>query len=154
MTVKRKDHDIEADADGDDGEAPEPGLEEDVKSVRVITKAAMAKKVLKKNIRANQLIKFDEDGQGVDADIQESGTKQSKEGKDYDADNVDGGGIDIAKAKEVLKAEDKFDRQVEKQKVRQRKLEERRKLKEAKQKRKKVITISKSFAQYFTGVCI
>ena len=52
------------------------------------------------------------------------------------------GGIDISKAKEILRAEDKFDRQVEKEKVRQRKLEEKRKKKEAQNKRKKVGTIS------------
>ena len=48
------------------------------------------------------------------------------------------GGIDISKAKEVMRAEDKFDRQAEKERVRQRKLEEKRKRKEAEQRRRKV----------------
>ena len=136
LTVKRRDHDIA----GVEVEDQEP-VEHDGKH-KVVTKAAMAKKMLKKNIKANQVIHFDDDGVGVDADAKQGGTKQSEEGKAYDAG--EGSGIDISKAKEVLKAEDKFDRQLEKHRVRQRKLEEKRKLKESKMKRKKASELAGS----------
>jgi len=141
LTVKRKDHDIEGGPASDDEPLPEPAGEgrSSKSAAKVVTKAAIAKKALKKNIRTNQKIQFDEEtGEGVDVDVT---IKKSKEGQEYDNQSQDegkaGGGIDISKAKEILKAEDKFDRKVEKEKVRQRKLEEKRKKKEAQNKRKK-----------------
>ncbi len=92
-------------------------------SKRVITKASIAKKILKKNIKANQKILFDEDG---DTKAIEGGTlKKSKEGQEYDQD-LDLGGIDMEKARKMLKAEDKFDRQVQKEqrKAKKRELKE------------------------------
>jgi len=145
LTMKRKDHEIElGEGEGHEDDLGDLEGQSMKKGNQVITKAALAKKVLKKNIRANQQIHFDEEtGEGVDADAKLTGVKQSKEGKDYEKGEMEGerggggGGIDIAQAKAVLKAEDKFDRQMEKQRVRQRKLEEKRKLKEAKLKRRK-----------------
>ena len=69
--------------------------------------------------------------------IQQStrGSNMDYRGRD-NPDEVDGSAV--SKAKEVMRAEDKFDRQAEKERVRQRKLEEKRKRKEAEQRRRKV----------------
>merc|ERR1712013_709316 len=59
--------------------------------------------------------------------------KLSKEGKEYEEDEADriGGGINIEKAKEVLKAEDKFDKATERARIKEKQKEEnRRKAKE------------------------
>merc|ERR1712109_152247 len=53
--------------------------------------------------------------------------KKSQEGQDYDHDQ-EGGGIDLVKAKKVLKAEDKFDKELKKEQKKAKK----RELKEAK----------------------
>jgi len=136
LTVKRRDHDIDDPLDGE-GETDQNDATEEVTTTpgtsKVLTKAALAKKALRKNLRTNQVIQFDEEGHGVDIDVS---IKKSKEGQEYDDDKA-GGGIDISKAKEVMRAEDKFDRQAEKERVRQRKLEEKRKRKEAEQRRRK-----------------
>ena len=51
-------------------------------------------------------------------------------------EDEDFGGINIDKAKSVLKAEDKFDKLLERQRIKARKLEEKRKAKEAKKRKK------------------
>ena len=91
LTVKRKDHDIEADEGGGNPDEPLPEAGRH-KAAKAVTKAALAKKALKKNIRSNQKIQFDDDGQGVDVDAT---VKKSKEGQDYDVqdDGEDGGGM-------------------------------------------------------------
>ena len=77
----------------------------------------MAKKLLKKKI-GNSKIVFDDEGDVI-ADA--SKQKLSKEGRDYEAEtNVNlGGGINIEKAKEVLKAEDKFDKASERARIKE-----------------------------------
>jgi ATP-dependent RNA helicase DDX10/DBP4 len=131
LQIKRKDHNIEDDdnkASEDDLEAAELDLE---KKVKIVTKAQAAKKTLKKNQTPNQKILFNEEGQG-----QEQGLtlKASVEGQAYDHEEVGQGGIDLEKVKKVLKAEDKFDKQVDKEKRKTKKREERMKSK-AKSKR-------------------
>ena len=54
---------------------------------KVLTKAALAKKALRKNLRTNQVIQFDEEGHGVDIDVS---IKKSKEGQEYDDDKAGG----------------------------------------------------------------
>ena len=92
LTVKRKDHDIEGDEPADD--EPQPLPEDRQKAAKVVTKAALAKKALKKNIRSNQKIQFDEEGQGVDVDAT---VKKSKEGQEYDVqeDSQEGGNVSL-----------------------------------------------------------
>ena len=80
-----------------------------------------------------QVLKFDDDG---DADQDSVSQKVSEEGKKYEAEDEDFGGINIDKAKSVLKAEDKFDKLLERQRIKARKLEEKRKAKEAKKRKK------------------
>ena len=84
-----------------------------------VTKAAVAKKILKKGIKANQVLKFDEEGDAIE---NVNTQKISQEGKDYD-DNKElnessNGGINIAEAARILKAEDLYDKQIEREKVR------------------------------------
>ena len=125
FSVKRADHEIEGEPNKDEEEDPSIGLRKDGK---VITKAHMAKKLLKKKI-ANTKIVFDDDGDVI-ADA--SKQKLSKEGQDYEAETNEnlGGGINIEKAKEVLRAEDKFDKVSERARIKEKKKEEKRKQKE------------------------
>ena len=125
FSVKRADHEIEGEQNKDEEEDPSIGLRKDGK---VITKAHMAKKLLKKKI-ANTKIVFDDDGDVI-ADA--SKQKLSKEGQDYEAETNEnlGGGINIEKAKEVLRAEDKFDKVSERARIKEKKKEEKRKQKE------------------------
>ena len=69
-----------------------------------------------------------------DGDVIADASKQklSKEGQDYEAETNEnlGGGINIEKAKEVLRAEDKFDKVSERARIKEKKKEEKRKQKE------------------------
>merc|ERR1739838_20247 len=131
FTVKRKDHTI----DDQDGES-EDVLTDDLrikKSEKVLTKAQMAKKLMKKNIQANTKMNFDEEGEVISEATKQ---KQSKEGRDDEADRV-GGGINIQKAKEVLKAEDKFDKATERARIKEKHKEDKRKQKEENRRKAK-----------------
>ncbi|CAG0887160.1 unnamed protein product [Cyprideis torosa] len=110
LVVKRENHGLEED---------EPiKLEEQVvsnKTKKPLTKAALAKKMLRKNVAINQKIRFDDDGDVSEATIQ---TQQSEIGKKYQ-ENLEGkGGIDIEEAKRVLAEEDKFDKKRFQERVR------------------------------------
>ena len=123
LTLKRKDHDI---AEGEDGQVEIERLAE-LKS-KVVTKASIAKKLLKKKILPNQKITFGDEGEVQDV----SGVtfKKSQLGQKYDLDEDGDGGIDIDKAREILKAEDKFDKELNKEKRKAKKREEKAKAKE------------------------
>ena len=107
FTVKRRDHKI------DDAEEEEEALEFKLsdegskKSKQVVTKAQVAKKLLKKKIKANVKINFDEEGEAVDDSTKQ---KVSLAGKRYEEDVEErlGGGIDIKKAKEIMSEEDRW----------------------------------------------
>ena len=65
--------------------------------------------------------------------------KQSKEGQTYDEEEDEnrlGGGIDITSAKQVLQAEDKFDKAAERARIKEKHKENKRKLKEESARRK------------------
>lgn len=96
---------------------------------KALTKAAVAKKILKMKIVPNKKIVFDDDGQVVN---QVSREKQSELAQKYE--NEGEGGLDIEKAKEILREEDKFDKKVFKERVKAKHKEEKRKLKEKKRK--------------------
>ncbi|KAJ8935786.1 hypothetical protein NQ314_012636 [Rhamnusium bicolor] len=108
LKVKRRDHDIELPTDREMADL-DMGRN---KNKKPITKAAAAKKILKK----------------------ENCTKEKKSELAMQYEEEDEGGIDIEKAKLVLKEEDKFDKQLFKQKVKAKHKEEKRKLKEKKKK--------------------
>ena len=123
LTLKRKNHDI---AEGEHGQVEIERLAE-LKS-KVVTKASIAKKLLKKKILPNQKITFGDEGEVQDV----SGVtfKKSQLGQKYDLDEDGDGGIDIDKAREILKAEDKFDKELNKEKRKAKKREEKAKAKE------------------------
>ena len=127
FSVKRADHKIEAD-----------NIEEtnlvNSKDGKIVTKAQAAKKLLKKKI-GNSKIVFDDEGDIV---LDAAKQKQSKEGQTYEEDDDDrlGGGIDITSAKQVLQAEDKFDKAAERARIKEKHKENKRKLKEENARRK------------------
>lgn len=123
MTLKRKDHGIE--------ESDDATPMEDIKEARkekLITKAALAKKIIKKKIIPNKKTQYDEEGNEI---VNTAKQLQSDLARDYG--EADDGGIDIEKAKELLREEDKFDRQRFKELVKLRHKEKKNKLKPKKQ---------------------
>ncbi len=134
MKVKRVDHTL-SDSDDDGGDViDEHGFSS---SKKAVTKAAVARKLLKKNIHANQKVKFGDDGEVVvDGGAAQ---KKSQEGLDYERSDSSGpSGIDLEKARVVLRAEDAtFDKKQERTRVKEMHKEKRRKEKEAKNRRRK-----------------
>merc|ERR1711971_33832 len=86
-------------------------------------------KLLKKKIKANVKINFDEEGEAVDDSTKQ---KVSVAGKKYEEDVEErlGGGIDIKKAKEIMTEEDRFDKATERARIKEKHREERRKKEE------------------------
>ncbi|CAG9861182.1 unnamed protein product [Phyllotreta striolata] len=123
LQVKRKDHDIELPTDKEIAE-----LNMGRNNKKPISKAAAAKKILKKRIVPNKKITFDEAGEAVKT------SKEKKSELALEYENEDEGGIDIEKARQVLREEDKFDKQLFKEKVKAKHKEEKKKLKEKKKK--------------------
>ena len=75
--------------------------------------------------------------------------KKSQEGQDYDHDQ-EGGGIDLVKAKKVLKAEDKFDKELKKEQKKAKK----RELKEAKNANDKRNIGAVKLVRLFFHICL
>lgn len=107
MRIKRRDHEIEEDT------LPEvPDLAEvKAKKQKVVTKAALAKKLIKKKILPNKKVEFDEEGN----ELETANTLKSDLAKEYEKSAECG--IDIVKARELIKEEDKFDKERFKQMV-------------------------------------
>jgi len=127
FTVKRRDHKID---DNEEEEAVDLRDDDGMKkSKQVLTKAQVAKKLLKKKIKANVKINFDEEGEAVDDSTKQ---KVSLAGKKYEEDVEErlGGGIDIKKAKEIMSEEDRFDKATERARIKEKHREEKRKKKE------------------------
>eukprot|EP00093_Oithona_nana_P008336 08336.XXX_198976_201002_1 [CDS] Oithona nana genome sequencing. len=124
LTLKRKNHDI---PQAEEHEEVEIERLAELRS-KVVTKAAIAKKLLKKKILPNQKITFGEEGQVQD--VAGVTFKKSQLGQSYDLDEDGDGGIDIDRAREILKAEDKFDKELNKEKRKAKKREEKEKAKE------------------------
>jgi ATP-dependent RNA helicase DDX10/DBP4 len=136
LQLKRTDHDL---SDDDEATGPSTAFE---RKTKVVTKAAIAKKLSKKNIKANRVFVFDDEGLATEAKG-ENLMKSSAEGKRYEVgeegegDDDDVGGIDIDKAKSILLAEDAYDRKKEKERVKQKHKEKKKKEKELKKRQKK-----------------
>ncbi|KAJ8945685.1 hypothetical protein NQ318_012404 [Aromia moschata] len=125
LKVKRKDHDIELPTEE---EIADMSLGRS-RTKKPVTKAAVAKKILRKKIVPNKKILFDDEG---DATIVGTKEKKSELAREYERE--DEAGINIEKARMVLREEDKFDKQLFKQKVKDKHREEKRKRKEKKKK--------------------
>lgn len=121
--VKRQDHDIDMPTEM---ELTQLELSKSKKK-KPLTRAAIAKKIIKKNIVANKKIVFDDSGEAI---LQATKEKQSELALEYE--NEDIGGIDLDKARMVLKEEDKYDKALFKEKVKAKKKEKKKKLKQKK----------------------
>lgn len=139
MTVKRKDHTIEEEDENSDGPDEESILYQPQSRKKLqakpLTKASLAKKVLKKKIVANKKIQFDEEGEAKGDSAKQF---QSALGRAYE-DNEDEdevGGIDIERAKLLMREEDKFDKARFKELVKVRKEQKKEKRLAKEQKRK------------------
>ncbi|KAJ8668431.1 hypothetical protein QAD02_010094 [Eretmocerus hayati] len=122
LTVKRKNIDI-------DDELPEKLEDIELESAKskqkkAVTRAAIAKKILKKKIVANKKTNFDEEGQEI---LDPTRSKVSDLAKQYE--NEDASGINIEVAKQVLREEDRFDKQRFREKIKEKHREEKKKLK-------------------------
>ncbi|KAH8245371.1 hypothetical protein KR032_009528 [Drosophila birchii] len=114
IKVKRKDHDVEGepvDLDLDvAGEQEEPEQEPLVvpKREKLVTKASLAKKALKKNILVNSKLKFDDEGETVADDRSQMKALSARQ---RSGDKDDDGGIDLVLSKALLTEEDQYDKQ-------------------------------------------
>lgn len=137
IKIKRRDHDVEGGAvdlaaldavkqkKADDEEDSEQEQEALVvpKREKLVTKAALAKKALKKNLQVNSKLKFDEDGQSVgDERNQMRALKKELAQKDDD------GGINLMLSKALLNEEDQYDKQRFRELVKKRHRQQREKL--------------------------
>lgn len=124
LKVKRIDHDIELPSNN---EMEMNNANKTKNKKKAVTKAALAKKILKKKIVANTKVVFNEEGEAV---LHPTKAKQSELAQEYE--NEDVGGIDIEKARKVLREEDHFDKKLFKEKVKAKHKDTKRKLKERK----------------------
>lgn len=125
LYVKQQDHNLEINSDD------EENIEHvSNKQKKALTKAAVAKKLLKKKILPNQRILFTETGEAVE---NERKVRTTEEGRRYEKGND--AGINLTEARTVMKAEDKIDRKLFREKVKAKHKEKR--IKEKKLKKKK-----------------
>ncbi|XP_063241066.1 probable ATP-dependent RNA helicase DDX10 [Bacillus rossius redtenbacheri] len=111
LCVKRTDHELEEAVDSAEPEPPATGK----KKAKPLTKVAVAKKILRKKILPNRRIEFNEEGKAV---ARQGKEKASQLAREYELEEASG--IDVARAKEVLQEEDKFDKQLFREKVKER----------------------------------
>ncbi|KAI8116094.1 hypothetical protein FF38_00743 [Lucilia cuprina] len=111
IKIKRADHEIldnhqrnNTDLEEEE-DLPPPVLR---RKEKLVTKAALAKKVLKKKLQMNEKVKFDEEGQEI---VDPRKQLQSELAKEYENKELPTGGIDIEMARQLLKEEDKYDKQ-------------------------------------------
>lgn len=86
--------------------------ESNEKSKKIKTKAAVAKKLMKKKIQINKKVVFDEEGETVPDTRRD---KRSEFARQYEM--KDAPGIDVKEAIAALKEEDQFDKQLFRERV-------------------------------------
>lgn len=132
LKMKRVNHQLE------DMAIEEPEVENPAKKQPVVvTKAKIAKRMLKKKINPSKKVIFDEEGQAV---LDKSKVKATEIGKSYE--EADDAGIDIDEAKKVLAEEDVFDRKFFKEKLKAKRKMMKLKAKEEARERRGVTTIA------------
>ncbi|KAH8400025.1 hypothetical protein KR215_005470 [Drosophila sulfurigaster] len=117
IKIKRRDHDVEGapvdlaaldavrGAVGDDEEEETP-LVVPKREAKLVTKAALAKKALKKQLQVNSKLKFDDEGETLaDERNQMKALATNKSQQDDD------GGINLMLSKALLNEEDQYDKQ-------------------------------------------
>ncbi|XP_075226669.1 putative ATP-dependent RNA helicase DDX10 [Lycorma delicatula] len=121
LKVKRTNHNLDNEEEGN----MIPLDESSKTKKKPLTKAAIAKRILKKNIVANKRLVFTEEGEAIENKFKQ---KVTELGKKYE-EECEGGGISIEEAKKVLREEDKIDKQLFKERIKMKHKEERLKLK-------------------------
>ncbi|KAH8415313.1 hypothetical protein KR222_003243 [Zaprionus bogoriensis] len=129
IKIKRRDHDVEGGAvdlqelnavrrqqqhQQEDGEEEEDKEELVVpkREAKLVTKAALAKKALKKNLQVNSKLKFDEDGQTLgDERNQMRALALAAKKQQLLQQQDDDGGINLMLSKALLNEEDQYDKQ-------------------------------------------
>ncbi|KAF7988162.1 hypothetical protein HCN44_007656 [Aphidius gifuensis] len=127
LTIKKRN--VQIDDIIDDKEMTKESSVNESKSTnkkKPLTKPALAKKILKKKIKANKKIAFDEEGAPI---IDPTKEKVSELARKYDDEDDEKSGIDIEQVKQILKEEDKFDKQRFRDKIRAKHREEKKKAK-------------------------
>ncbi|XP_016986582.2 probable ATP-dependent RNA helicase DDX10 [Drosophila rhopaloa] len=113
IKVKRKDHDVEGEpvvldeAEGNEDEPEGPLVVP--KREKLVTKASLAKKALKKNLQVNSKLKFDEEGETVADDRSQMKALSARQRTENEDD--DDGGINLVLSKALLTEEDQYDKQ-------------------------------------------
>lgn len=105
------------------------------KKVKVKSKASVAKRLKKKNIKINEKVLFDEDGNriadGINVPKSVNLTDQLADELDKKSDQAEFSGINIEEARKMLQNEDVYDKQLYRQRVKRDHREKRLKEKEA-----------------------
>ncbi|EDX02627.1 probable ATP-dependent RNA helicase DDX10 [Drosophila yakuba] len=113
IKVKRKDHDVEGEpVQLDEDEATENEAEGPLvvpKREKLVTKASLAKKALKKNLQVNSKLKFDDEGETMADDRSQMKALSARQRTENQDD--DDGGIDLVLSKALLTEEDQYDKQ-------------------------------------------
>ncbi|XP_062575226.1 probable ATP-dependent RNA helicase DDX10 [Saccostrea cucullata] len=112
FTVKRR---VLPDTDSEDEKRDKSVKKE--KDKKPLSKFALAKKLQKKNVKVNTKVTFDEEGETV-TDVLKKSTVEDEEEEDE-------GGIDIAAARQRMIEEDKIDKQIYTERIKQKHREER-----------------------------
>ncbi|XP_002107237.3 probable ATP-dependent RNA helicase DDX10 [Drosophila simulans] len=113
IKVKRKDHAVEGEPvkldeeEGTENEAEVPLVVP--KREKLVTKASLAKKALKKNLQVNSKLKFDDEGETM-ADDRSQMKALSARQRTVNQDDDDGG-INLVLSKALLTEEDQYDKQ-------------------------------------------
>jgi len=114
IKVKRKDHEVEGGpVELDEVEDKEDELEGPLvvpKREKLVTKASLAKKALKKNLQVNSKLKFDDEGETM-ADDRNQMKALSARQRAENQDDDDDGGINLVLSKALLTEEDQYDKQ-------------------------------------------
>ncbi|XP_014483763.1 PREDICTED: probable ATP-dependent RNA helicase DDX10 [Dinoponera quadriceps] len=118
LTVKRE-HVI-----NDDMPAIEESENDISKKKKIVTKAEVIKRILKKKVAVNKKVAFDNEGQKL---VDSARTKMSELARQYE--NEMDSGINIEMSKQVLREEDRFDKQRHRERVKAMHREEKLKLK-------------------------
>ncbi|XP_022292440.2 putative ATP-dependent RNA helicase DDX10 [Crassostrea virginica] len=124
FTVKRT---ILPDSDSEEEKGGISVKEEKEKKAQ--TKYALAKKLQKKNVKVNTKVTFDEEGEAV-TDVMKKSTVEEDEEEEEEE-----GGIDIAAARQRMLEEDKIDKQIYRERIKQKHREERLKRREERKAR-------------------
>ncbi|XP_037078678.1 probable ATP-dependent RNA helicase DDX10 [Pollicipes pollicipes] len=120
LRVKRIDHEIGPDALVE----AELKRREQRRASKKVTKAAAAHRVLKKSIQPNVKVAFNEDGEAV---LDNTRQQVSQLAQEYQ--RAGGSGIDFATVRQILKEEDRVDRELFREKIKAKHKEKKRKRK-------------------------